>query len=189
MISVVSESVQGDAASLKASLQKTSSIFISLDTMANILIFFSGYFIKEKPRKNSIGYGARQFLNNIAQRQPSTVDGSSEYRSTYYRSQRRASSLEFESTFNMGSPDGAQKRESAEELTSEGPKRRESLVHFEDSTPESDTSLQPLQEEEESLQVSDDPITVRIITEDGGGTIRFPKWVVDKYGTKESDDE
>lgn len=143
MISVVSFGVEGDSASLKASLQKTSSIFISIDTLVNILIFFSGYFIKEKPKKNS--YGALHFLNKVAQRKDSGMDP--------------------DSPRNLGS---LQKRESTED-------------------PEELNKLQSNCVSSIQLETGNS-LTVRFKTEDSGKTIRFPKWVVDEYGTEESDD-
>jgi hypothetical protein len=143
MISVVSFGVEGDSASLKASLQKTSSIFISIDTLVNILIFFSGYFIKEKPRKTS--YGALHFLNKVAQREDSDMDRDPP---------RNLASL--------------QKRESTED-----PEEQNKLQSNDVSSIQSETS---------------NSLTVRFKTEDSDKTIRFPKWVVDEYGTEESED-
>lgn len=45
---VVSETVSDDSQSMKASLQKARSLFCSLDSIANILIFFSRFFVAKK---------------------------------------------------------------------------------------------------------------------------------------------
>ena len=72
---VVSETLDDDSSQLVSPLQKARSIFVSLDAMIDVIIFFKHYFITPKPSKQkSVLRGARLFQSNIAQRQSSLED-------------------------------------------------------------------------------------------------------------------
>ena len=68
---VVSETLDDESSQLIAPLQKARSIFVSLDAMIDVIIFFKHYFITTKPKKKTAVRGAQMYQNNIAQRQSS----------------------------------------------------------------------------------------------------------------------
>mmetsp|Transcript_34235 Transcript_34235/g.102497 ORF Transcript_34235/g.102497 Transcript_34235/m.102497 type:complete len:156 (-) Transcript_34235:190-657(-) len=67
---VVSETLSDDSQSMRAPLQNARSLFCSLDTVANILIFFSRFFVKEidTTAKEPVNHGSDFFADNIARR-------------------------------------------------------------------------------------------------------------------------
>ena len=68
---VVSETLGDDASQLIAPLQKARSIFVSLDAMVDVIIFFKHYFIAPKPKRKQAVRGSQLYESNIAQRQSS----------------------------------------------------------------------------------------------------------------------
>ena len=71
---VVSQILSDESSALIAPLQKARSIFVSLDAMVDVIIFFKHYFVAPKPKKQSVLRGARLYESNIAQRQSSIGD-------------------------------------------------------------------------------------------------------------------
>mmetsp|Transcript_34240 Transcript_34240/g.102525 ORF Transcript_34240/g.102525 Transcript_34240/m.102525 type:complete len:928 (-) Transcript_34240:190-2973(-) len=67
---VVSETLSDDSQLMRAPLQNARSLFCSLDTVANILIFFSRFFVKEidTTAKKPVNRGSDFFADNIARR-------------------------------------------------------------------------------------------------------------------------
>ena len=74
---VVSQILGDESSQLISPLQKARSIFVSLDAMIDVIIFFKHFFRVPQPtRQKSELRGARLFQSNIAQRQSSLADDS-----------------------------------------------------------------------------------------------------------------
>ncbi len=70
----VSETMSDDSQSMKASLQKARSLFCSLDSIANILIFFSRFFVANAGRSRSPRPGSfSSYAENVARHDSKTL--------------------------------------------------------------------------------------------------------------------
>lgn len=177
---VVGESVGEESASIKTSLQLARSIFISLDAIADVLIFFARMFLKKETKKKlQSNKGASHFMNNIARRQSSTLPTASE--TTYDPT-----------LSNMN--DNPNPRHHERSLKQNVSTRRASAPDaFTSTAPASlkndtEASLNVQLADAESARDKDgNPSIVRIRMKDGGKTVDMPRWVLEEYGTDQYD--
>ena len=171
---VVSGASTTNSSSLNSPLQKCASIFISLDTIANILIFFTPFFAKDETIANLYFFFSGFFMKNegrrtvvIRQYNPDvSVIGSSGVSSygngvTSSQSQTPAVGL-----------DRYQKRSSmpAEPAT----------LHDNDKN----TTVKFAKEEGAVKDKDGNPTTIRIAMKDENEMIDIAQWVIEEYGTK-----
>eukprot|EP00581_Thalassiosira_minuscula_P019956 CAMPEP_0183713740 /NCGR_PEP_ID=MMETSP0737-20130205/8494_1 /TAXON_ID=385413 /ORGANISM="Thalassiosira miniscula, Strain CCMP1093" /LENGTH=971 /DNA_ID=CAMNT_0025942567 /DNA_START=126 /DNA_END=3041 /DNA_ORIENTATION=+ len=81
---LVEGAVSDDTQSIQASLQKARSMFCSVDTVLNIIIFFTRFFIADgtKKTRKMQPQNARHFENKIAQRDNNATDVTYSHQST-----------------------------------------------------------------------------------------------------------